>query len=58
MINNQPANAGDTRDMGLIPGSERYPGVGNGYPLQYACLEISMDSGVWQAIVHGVGLSN
>ena len=58
VINNQPANAGDTRDMGLIPGSERYPGVGNGYPLQYSCLENSMDRGVWWATVHGVGLSN
>ena len=42
-----PANAGDTRDMGLIPGSGRSPGVGNGNPLQYSCLENSMDRGVW-----------
>ena len=57
------ANAGDTRDMGSIPGSGRSPGVGNGIPLQYSCLENSIDRGVWWAIVHGVaksqiGLSN
>ena len=45
-------NAGDT---GLIPGSgRRSPGEGNGYPLQYSCLENSMDRGDWQARVHGV----
>ena len=38
-----PANAGDVRDMGLIPGSGRSPGEGNGNPLQYSCLENSMD---------------
>ena len=42
-------NAGD---MGLIPGSGRSPGEGNGYPLQYSCLESSMDDGVWWATVH------
>ena len=41
-------------DLGLIPGSGRSPGEGNGYPLQYSCLENSMDRGVWQATVHGV----
>ena len=40
-------------DPGSIPGSGRSPGEGNGYPLQYSCLEKSMDRGVWQAIVHG-----
>ena len=40
---NQPANAGDTGDVGLIPGSGRSPGKGNGNPLQYSCLENSMD---------------
>ena len=40
--------------LGLIPGSERSPGEGYGYPLQYSCLENSMDRGAWQAIVHGV----
>ena len=44
-------NAGDP---GLIPGSERPPEEGNGNPLQYSCLENSMDRGAWQATVHGV----
>ena len=44
-------NAGD---LGSIPGSERYPGEGNGYLLQDFCLENSMDRGAWQATVHGV----
>ena len=39
MVKNLPANAGDTRDIGLIPGSGRSPGAGNGNPLQYSCLE-------------------
>ena len=46
--------AGNTGDVGLIPGSGRYPGEGNGYPLQYSCLENSMNRGIWQATVHGV----
>ena len=41
-------------DAGLIPGSRRYPGEGNGNPLQYSCLENSMDRGAWCATVHGV----
>ena len=49
-----PANAGDTRDAGLIPGSGRSPGVGNGNPLQCSCLESAMDGGAWQATVHEV----
>ena len=49
-----PANVGDTRDTGLIPGSGRSPSVGNGNPLQYFCLENSMDRGAWRATVHGV----
>ena len=44
-------NAGD---LGLIPGLGRSPGEGNGYPLQYSCLENSTDRGAWQATVHGV----
>ena len=44
-------NAGD---LGSIPGSGRSPGEGNGNLLQYSCLEHSMDTGVWQATVHGV----
>jgi len=46
-----PCNAGD---LGSIPGLGRSPGEGNGYSLQYACLENSIDRGAWQAIVHGV----
>ena len=46
-----PANAGD---MGLILGSGRSIGGGNGNPLQYSCLENSMDRGAWQDTVHGV----
>ena len=41
-------------DPGLIPGSGRSPGEGNGSPLQYSCLENPMDRGAWQATVHGV----
>ena len=41
-------------DPGLIPGLGRSPAGGNGNPLQYSCLENSMDRGGWQAIVHGV----
>ena len=52
-----PASTGDTRDMDLIPGSGRTPGVGNDKPLQYYCLENSMDRGAWQATVHGVAKS-
>ena len=44
----------NVRDPGSIPGSGRSPGEGNGNPLQYSCLENSMDGGAWQAIVHGV----
>ena len=51
VINNLAASAGD---VGLIPGSGRSPGEGNGNPLQYSCLENPMDAGSWWAIVHGV----
>ena len=47
-------NAGD---LGLIPGSGRSPGEGNGNPLQYSCLENPMDKGAWNATVHGVAKS-
>ena len=50
---NPPTNAGDARDASSIPGSGRSPGVGNGNPVQYSCLENSMDRGVWWATVHG-----
>ena len=51
VVKNPPANAGD---VGLIPGSGKSPGEGNGNPLQYSCLENPMDRGAWRAIVHGV----
>ena len=54
MVKNPSANAGDVRDMGLIPGLGRSPGGGNGNPLQCACLENPMDRGVWWATHHGV----
>ena len=53
VVKNSPANAGNTGDVGLIPGSERYPGVGNDNLFQYSCLKNSMDSGAWWATVHG-----
>ena len=53
VVNNPPTNTEDTGDMGLIPGSGRSPGGGNGNPLQYSCLENPMDRGTWQATVHG-----
>ena len=43
--------------LGLIPGSGRFPGVGTENPLQYSCLENSMDTGAWWATVHGVAES-
>ena len=51
VVKNLPANAGN---MSLIPGSGISSGEGNGNPLQYSCLENSMDRGAWQATVHGV----
>ena len=54
MVKKPSANAGDARDVGLIPGMGISPGVRNGNPLQYSCLENSMDRGAWQATVHGV----
>ena len=51
----EPAcNAGDAGDMGSIPGLGRDPGEGNGYPLQYSCLENPMNRGAWWATVHRV----
>ena len=57
VVKNPPANAGDLRDVGLIPGLGRFPGEGNGNPLQYSCLENPMDRGAWQATVYGVAKS-
>ena len=54
MVKNPPANAGDTGDSGLIPGLGRFPGVGNGNPLQYSCWENPMDRAWGEAAVHGV----
>ena len=54
VVKNLPANAGDVRDVGSIPGSGRSPGGGNGNPLQYSCLGSPMDRRAWGAIVHGV----
>ena len=53
VVKNLPANAGDTRDTGLIPALGRSPGVGNGNPFQYACLGNFKDRGAWWAAVHG-----
>ena len=52
-----PANAGDIRDMGSIPGLGRSPGGGHGNPFQYSCLEKPMDRGAWQATVNRVAKS-
>ena len=57
VVKNLPANAGDARDKGLIPGSGRSPGEGTGNPLQYSCLENSVDRGAWQTTVHGAAKS-
>ena len=54
MVKNPPANAGDLRDEGSIPGSGRSPGGGLGNPLQHSCLENPMDRGAWWATVCGV----
>ena len=56
MVKNPPANAGDARDLGSIPGLGRSPGEGNGNPLQYSCLENPMDRGAWWG-VHGAAKS-
>ena len=58
MVKNLPANAGDIRDAGLIPGSGRFPGGGHDNSLQYSCLENLMDRGAWRAMVHGVAESD
>ena len=57
VVKNPPADGGDIRDTGWIPGSGRSPGRGSGYPLQYSCLENPMDRGAWWATVHGVSKS-
>ena len=54
VIKNLPASVGDAGVAGSIPGPGRFPGVGNGNPSQYSCLENSMDRKAWWATVHGV----
>ena len=54
MVKSPPAKAGDVRDAGLIPGSERYPGEGHDNPLHYSRLENPVDGGAWGPMVHGV----
>ena len=54
VVKNLFASAGDTRDMGLFPGSWRPSGVGNDNSFQYSCLENPMDRGVWWSTVHGI----
>ena len=57
MVKNLPANAGDAREVGSIPGSGRSPAVGHGHPLQYSCLENPMNRGARWAILHRVAQS-
>ena len=54
IVKNPPTNAGGAGDADSIPGSRRFPGGGNDKPLQYPCLENSMDREAWQATVHGI----
>ena len=54
VVKNPPANAGNVRDLGSIPGLGKSPGAGHGNPLQYSCLGNPMDRGAWRATVHGV----
>ena len=54
VVKNLAADARDSGDVGLIPGLGRSPGVGNGNPLHYSCLENAMDRGAWWATDHGV----
>ena len=54
MLKNPPTSAGAAGDVGLIPGSGRFPGEGNGYPFQYSCLENPIDRGALRAVVHGI----
>ena len=53
LVKKLPAIAGDARDEGVIPEPGRSPGIGNGNPLQYFCLENPMDRGAWQVTVQG-----
>ena len=57
VVRNPPANAGDVRDAGVIPGLGKTPGEESGNPLQYPCLDNSMDRGAWWAMLHRVAKS-
>ena len=57
VVKNLSADAGDIRDVGLIPKLGRSSRGGHGNPLPYSCLENSMDRGGWRAAVHGVAPS-
>jgi len=57
VVKNPPANTGDARDLGSIPGSGRSPEGGDGNPLHYSCLESPMDIEAWWVIVHRVAKS-
>ena len=57
-VKNLPTNSRDAADRGSIPGLGRPLGVGNGKPLQYSCLENSIDREAWPATVHGVTKSD
>ena len=54
VVKNLPANTGDVRDAGSIPGSGRSPGERHGNPLQYSCLENSRDREAWQGTAHNI----
>ena len=57
MVKNPPANAGHVRDASSTPESGRSPGAGHGNPLQYSCVDNSLDRGAWRATVHRVAKS-
>ena len=57
VVKNPPANAGQARDVGSIPGSGRSPRVGKSNPIQYSCLENSTDREAWWALIHGIAKS-
>ena len=56
-VGKESCNVGDIGDEGLIPGSGRSPGIGNGNPLQYSCLGNPMERGAWRATIHGAAKS-
>ena len=58
MVKNVPADAGDIRNVGLIPGLGGSPGGGHDNPLQYSCLENLLDRGAWQSTIHRVAESD